>query len=155
MSTRRTTRGVTLVEFLVVLAVVLILSSIVFQTFRTLAQSKSLNGEASRVLAELSRARSLTIASKYADQYGIHFASSSITLFQGSSYSASSASNTVTVLSPTVQIASTSFAGGGLNVIFQRLTGATTQSGTLSIKLKNSTSSKTIIIYKTGAFEIQ
>ena len=152
---KRHERGLTMVELLVVLAIVIILSSIVFQVFRTLASSKSLEGETSRVAAEIGRARSLTLASKYAAQFGVHFATSSVTLFQGSSYSASSASNTVTVLSPVVQVASSSFAGGGSDVIFQRLTGGTTQSGTILISLKNGTTSKTITIYKTGAYEIQ
>jgi len=144
-----------MVELLVVLAIVMIVSSVVFTAFRNLAQSKSLDGETARIAAELGRARSLTLASKYADQYGIHFATTSITLFQGSAYSASSASNTVTTLSPQVQIASSSFNGGGSNVIFQRLTGGTTQSGTIKISLKNGTSSKMITIYKTGTYEIQ
>jgi len=152
---KRASRGLTLIELLIFLALVVILSSIVFRVFRTLAQSKSLDGESSRIVAEFARARSLTLASKYADQYGIHIATTSITLFQGSSYSASSASNTVMTLSPSAQIASSSIAGGGSNVIFQRLTGGTTQSGTLQVSLKNGTSTKIIIIYKTGAVEIQ
>jgi len=45
-------------------------------------------------------------------------------------------------------------AGGGVDVIFQRLTGETVQSGTVTMALVASTTrTKTVTIYGTGLFQ--
>ena len=149
-------RGVSIVEILVVIAILSILSVMTFETFWKLNSTKAIETDASRVLLELQEARSLTVSSKNADQYGIHFASSSFTLFEGASFVAGSSTNVTNNLNPAVLISSTSFAGGGADVIFQRLTGETSQNGTVMLSLSASSSvSKTITVYKTGVVEMQ
>ncbi len=118
--------------------------------------SKALDTEALRIVSELNMARSLTLSSMYAAQFGIRLASSSVTLFQGASYNAASATNTTSLLNSRVRISNINLSGGGLDVVFQRLTGKTSQSGDVTISLiSNASSSKTITIYATGLVEIR
>jgi prepilin-type N-terminal cleavage/methylation domain-containing protein len=149
-------RGLSVVELLVVIGILSLLSVLTFETFNKLNSTKAIETDALRILLELQEARSLTVSSKNADQYGVHFASSSITLFEGASFVSGSSTNITSKLNRAVIISSTTLSGGGLDVIFQRLTGETSQSGTVTLSLVASSSvSKTITIYKTGLAEIQ
>ena len=149
-------RGVSLVELLVVIAILAILSVMTFQTFLKLNSTKAIETDAFRVLLELQEARSLTVSSKNAHQYGVHFATTSVTLFEGASFDSASSTNVTTALNSAVVVASTTFTGAGVDVIFQRLTGETSESGTVTLSLvAASSTSKTITIYKTGVAELQ
>ncbi len=150
--TRRPLRaGVTLVELLMVVAILFVLFAVTTRTFQGVNSGKALDTEALHIISELNEARSLTLSSKYANPFGIHFASSSVTLFQGATYDAGSATNTVTLLNSLVHVSSIDLAGGGSDVVFQRLTGKTVHSGSITLSLISSAStSKTIMIYTTG-----
>ncbi len=151
-----TSTGVTLVELLVTIGILLILSAVTIRTFHAMNSSKALDTEALRIVSELNEARSLTLSSKYADRYGVHFASSSVTLFQGATYIAGSATNTTALLNSLTHISSINLAGGGSDVVFQRLTGKTTHSGSVTISLlSDASTSKTVTIYATGLVEIR
>src|SRR4051812_19205467 len=65
-------KGFTLIELLVALAVVFMLVAVSIIGFRTLTGTKSVDAETARTVAELTRARSLTLGSQSADQYGVH-----------------------------------------------------------------------------------
>lgn len=154
--TMHSSRGITLLEILIALAITMILTAITLTAMRSIAISKALDGETAKIVAEIRRARSLTLASKYAQQYGIRIESSRITLFEGSTYSASSATNTPTSLNPSVRISSWSLAGGGSDIIFSRLTGEAAAYGTLTLsRSASSTDTRTIRVYQTGTVELQ
>ena len=83
--------------------------------------------------------------------YGVHFASTSVTLFSGGAYMVSDPSNKVVTLHSRALIATTTLAGGGSNVFFKRLTGETDEVGEVIIVLKsNEAASTTVTINKTG-----
>lgn len=149
-------RGVSMVEILVVIAILSILSVMTFQTFWKMNSTKAIETDAFRVLLELQEARSLTVSSKNADQFGVHLATSSVILFEGASFVSGSSTNVTTTLNPAVIVSSTTLAGGGADVIFKRLSGETSQNGTVTLSLvASSTVKKTITIYKTGVVEMQ
>jgi len=149
-------RGVSLVETIVVIAVVSVLFAMAFGAFNTLNSGKALETDALRVALELQEARSLTVSSKDAQQYGVHFASSSVTRFEGASFVAGSPANVTTALNQAVIVSSTTLSGGSVDVVFKRLSGETAQSGTVVLSLAaSSTILKTIMIYKTGVAEVQ
>ncbi len=148
--------GVSLIEILMVIAIFLVLFVLTTRSFSTTNASKALDTEAQHIVAELNRARSLTLSSKNSQQYGIHFATTSITLFQSATYEVGSSTNDTVFLRTLIQVASTSFAGGGSNVVFERLTGKTTQNGTVTLSLRSDASrTKTVTIYATGLVETQ
>ncbi len=96
----------------------------------------------------------MTLASKNANQFGVHLESSQVTLFEGNTFVPGNSSNVVNLLNKRVNINSINLAGGGVDVIFQRLTGETVQSGTVTMALVASTTrTKTVTIYGTGLFQ--
>ena len=144
----------TLIEILVLIALMSILAMLSLQSFYKLLSSKSLEGETARVVSELQRARALTLASKYSKPYGIHLAPGSVTLFEGTGYVSSSATNTLSTLSQSVVLSYT-LAGGGSDVIFQRLTGESTTTGLITLSLVgNISTTKSITVYQTGLLDV-
>ncbi len=152
----RHSRGFSLIEILIVIAIVIFLSFFTVQTFHSLASTKGLDANTQRVLADLNKARSLTLASLNADTFGVHFESDRVTLFEGASFATASSTDTVDILDPSVTIAAVTLAGGGSDVVFQRLTGDTNASGFVELSLSSSSSVKKIItIYQTGTVDAQ
>ncbi len=145
----------TLMEILIAIAIIMVLSALTYGTFNTIGATKAIDTNTQQALLELQKARSLALASKNETQFGVHFATSTITLFEGPSY-ASSATTTPTSLNSAVTITSIALTGGGSDVIFDRLTGKTSQSGTVTLTVTGKlTQSKTVKIYATGISEVQ
>ncbi len=98
----------------------------------------------------LNQARNLTLLSKNATVYGVHFASPDYVLFTGSSYSSSDPNNQIFTLSSPDTVLTLSLTGGGSEVVFKRLSGETTQDGTITVSSPGISKTKTVTIYKTG-----
>lgn len=144
-------RGFTLIEMLVVLALAGIVMFIVTGAFSSATGREALDKETTVVLSLLDQARSQTLSAKNASVYGVHFEATKATLFVGPSYSDASFSNVVEPMNPLVKIGAISLTGGGSDVVFNRLTGETGQSGTIILSLAaSSTQTKTITIFSTG-----
>ena len=149
-------RGASFVEILVVIGVLALMAVITFQTYVTVNANKALDTDAQKIMAELGEARSLTIGSRDGSPWGLHVASTSVTLFEGATYSAGASGNVTTALNSVVQVDRVNILGGGTDIIFQRLTGATTATGTMKlIYTASSTVSRTITIYGTGVADVK
>jgi prepilin-type N-terminal cleavage/methylation domain-containing protein len=147
--------GYTLIEIIVVIAIIGILSGVTYLSYRSTLQRQQLEQEASKVVAVFEEARSLSIAGKQGSVYGVHAESSKIVRFQGQSYAIGKASNVDQVLSPYVTISTITLTGGTSDVVFSRMGGTTTASGTLTLALVASTTqTKIITIYNTGLVEV-
>ncbi len=152
----RSSRGYTLVEFLVVIAILVLIATLTFKTYISFKGSKTLEAAVSLVLAELKEARSLSINGKNGNEWGVHVASTSVTLFEGSTYNASASSNIVSAIDSSVQISAISLYGGSADVVFSRLKGTTQSTGTITLSLVASTTqTKTVRIYATGLSQKQ
>lgn len=144
-------KGFTIVEMLIVLAIMGILLTIVTGVFSKATGRMALDKKTAIILSILEQARSQTLSAKGASEYGVHFEATKVVLFTGPIYSVSSASNVIEPVGQLVSIGNISLAGGGSNVVFNRLTGETGQSGSVTISLvASSTQSKTITIFPTG-----
>lgn len=144
-------RGVTLTEVIVVIAIATAISGILISSFTNLNQANGLEKSANFVTSALAEARSKTLASKNAAVYGVHFASTSVTVFPGSAYVSDASGNIVETFSNIVRIEEVSLAGGGSDVVFDRLTGDTDDFGTVTLVLTASTTQKkTITIFGSG-----
>jgi len=147
-------KGFTLVEILMAVIILLIMLAISFATFANLGNSNALEASVAQVVSELTDARSKTLASVGDSQYGVHLDTNEIVLFTGSSYNSSDPDNVITSLNGKVEIANIALTGSGTDIIFNRLSGETSQDGTFSIRLKNdTTASTTITVYGTGIIE--
>ncbi|MDD5068708.1 MAG: prepilin-type N-terminal cleavage/methylation domain-containing protein [Candidatus Pacebacteria bacterium] len=148
-------KGFSVLEFLVVIAIFAIIASLTFSSFSSLRQSKTLETDTLSVLSLLEKARADTLGSKGATQYGVHFETTKATLFTGATYSSGNASNISVIFNPRVQISTISLTGGTSNVVFQRLSGKTSVSGTVTLSLTGASSTKIISIAGTGLSQIQ
>ncbi len=146
-------RGFSAGELIVVVAVMALISVIIMSGFISFRKNQALVLDTSTIIETLRQARNQTLSSKNSSTYGVHFASSKITLFTGSTYSSGSGSNQDFILSSTDTILTISLSGGGSDVVFQKLSGETAQNGTVTVSSPSSSQTKTVTIYKTGVVE--
>jgi len=145
--------GFSVIEIVIVLAIMTLLLGMGLNTFITYRKTQAFQKDTETVVEILNQARAQTMASKNATQYGVHFATSTVTLFAGSSYNASSSSNSSFPLTSTDIILNITLAGGGNDVLFQRLSGETSQNGSVVIDVPALSQTKTVTIYKTGVVD--
>lgn len=144
-------KGFTLVELLVVALIIGLLALGVFTVLPRLKKNSDLNSAAQAAASLLIEARSRTLSSEGASQFGVHFAPSTITLFTGAVFNPSDASNRAVVLPISVEISCISLGAGASSTVFARLTGETTQYGFVNFRLKSETDTiRTVAITETG-----
>ena len=142
----------TILELVIVIAILVIVTVVTLFSFSSLAKHYALETETDTVQSFLERAKEKTISSD--TQFGVHLSTSSVELFEGSSYLEE---NVVTVhtISPRVYISEINIAGGD-DVVFERLVGTTDNFGNIVLsKAGDETSSSTINIFGTGLSEVR
>lgn len=154
-------KAFTLPEILVAIAVMAILSAIGIATFSSVLRYQSVEKDTDIVLSYVKKSRDLTINSVGNVEHGVHFASSSVSVFTGTTYS-SGAETSVYVLNPRVLITSVSLSSGASSLYFNKITGEPSATGTITLSLSDdagtsssSSTTKRIMIYGTGLAEIQ
>lgn len=149
-------KGFTFIEIIIVLAILLLITLFVFVSFSSLRQNQLLNGTTENVSVFINEARSRTLASKDFSQYGIHFEASRIVVFKGTTFSEPNPENHEFSFPQSIEISNIALNGGGINLIFQKLTGKTDQFGSVTLRVKSDPSkTKTIIINATGITNVQ
>lgn len=144
-------KGITVVELIIVLAVVGVISLVAFSPLVRFRDNQVLVATTEQIVSLIYAARTNTIASKDAAQYGIHFESGRVVLFKGAAFTEPSANNKELALPPSIRISTISLNGGGTNIVFDRLVGTIAQFGTVVLTLKsNASSTRTIAIEQTG-----
>ncbi len=153
---RRSPRaGFTLIELIVSISILAILSAGIILWYSALAQGSELKTAAFKILDVLNLAHTRTIASLATSSYGVHFETSQYVLFKGTVYNVADSNNIFYPLPSTLQIANISLAGAGTNIVFDRLTGKTSQSGSVDVQLiADVTRSKIITILSSGRSDI-
>ena len=147
-------RGVTILEILFSVAIFLILLSISISHWKGLASGEALFKDRAGVVSFFEQARSLSVSSKSNTTFGINISSTTVTLFKGSVYNPADSENKYYTFNSLVQAYSVVLNGGGYNVLFSRLSGNTSQYGTIRISLiNNSNSSTTITILGSGVVQ--
>lgn len=147
-----TVRGFTLIELVVVIAISVLLVLVTISFFSSFRNSQVLQGETSQALSILNKAQSYTLNSKSDSEYGVRVNGDQLILFKGLAFASSSPTNEAYVLHSAVQISSTTLSGGGNDIIFDRLTGDTSNDGSFVLSLKSDPTQKNVIsISKTGA----
>lgn len=148
-------KGFTLIELLVVIAVSGILSASVLIGYRVAGRGSDLKTDTFKITDVLNLARQRTVSALGSSSYGVHFEASQSVLFKGVVYSASDPDNIFYTLSPAVEIADITLAGGGSDVVFDRITGKTAQSGSIKARLIADTARFNIInILSSGQSDI-
>lgn len=147
--------GVSLLEILIGIAIVLVLVSLSLASFSEFRARKSVDVAVEEILAAFSKAHLDAISSKNDMQYGVHLDPDKAVYFLGTTYDANAATNVVYRLNTSIEIANITLAGGGSDVIFKRLTGGTDQTGTFDIRIKGNTARRTTVtVNGTGAISL-
>ena len=142
--------GLTAIEFLVGFAIIAFLTSFIWYAFSSFRDAGALDEASAAVLSLLRDARARTLSSQGNTTYGVHFEETKAVLFSGAAYNSADASNEPYIFSTSVKISAINL-GGPADVIFQRLTGAASASGTITLQSKKDSSrTKTITILATG-----
>ena len=138
----------TVIEVIVVVAVVGLLVALVLPQFNKLRENQTLKTAAEDVLTALGKARGQTLSSLNSSAYGVHFQSDKVVIFKGQNYSAAAPDNeNISLISPAT-ISDISFSGAGSDIYFERLTGAPSAYG--SITITSGANTKIITISATG-----
>lgn len=155
MMRNKHSQGVTVLEILIVIAILAVLLVTILPSFMNFRRSSLLNAETMEVVTLINRARLLSVSSKGDDQYGVHFETSKIVLFKGTAYVATSTTNEAHVFGTGLTMSTTTINGGGSEVVFDKVTGATTQNATTTLLVTGTTSSSTVLIYGTGVATVK
>lgn len=148
--------GLTLIEIIIAASIFLIVSIIGWGVFSSFKKTNDLNTVADQAFAFLVEARSKTLSAENALEHGVHFESNSITFFQGALYTPGASSNQVLLMPTTVEMATTTLAGNGADVVFKRLTGETDNIGTVAFRLASDTAKvKIVTVEKTGLVTVE
>ncbi len=144
-------KGFTLIEILLALGILAIISILGVMSLSNVNKDRALVVETERVLSLISKARSFTLSAKNGGAYGVHFETQKAVLFKGPTYTSGIVTNEIQAINAEVKISAISLVGGGTEVLFSKLTGATTQTGTITLSsVRNSSQTKTVIIVGTG-----
>ncbi len=145
-------QGLTIIEVLVALGILTLLAGVVLGVFPAYRRSVNLNTAVETGTVLLAKARTRTLASVGATRHGVHFETSRMVLFRGATYNALDPANEVADLPNGVEIFSITLNGGGVDVVFDRLTGGTNSFGTVTLRSSaDPEKTKVLTILKTGS----
>lgn len=151
---KRLNCGVTLIEIIIVLFILTIVAALSVSSFIGYGKREKLDKAAEIVVATLAEARTLTLASKGGNVYGVHFDADAVVLFRGVTYDPNDPTNSKILLDKSVKISAFSLSGGSAEAVYNRLTGKTQNNGTVTLIVSDDPSmSRTITIYATGVAE--
>ncbi len=155
MKTLRIKQAFTLIELLVIVGILLILVIITVPSFHYFQNKSALKETVQEIIIVARLARNKTLASQQNSQYGVYFDTSSFPhqyiLFKGDSFSTRDSSfDNVYNIPESVEIYQIEI-GGGNEIVFEKITGLLSQSGNISLRLKNdSDQTETIYVKKSG-----
>ena len=147
--------GISFIEMMMVVAILVILIAITFPVFIFFQRGLEFNNNIEETINILRIARSKTLASERASQYGVYFDNTSspnrYILFKGESFVLRDNSfDEINNLSDDIEIYDINLNGGN-EIVFDRVTGNTSQPGDISLRLKKDiTKTKTIYVEGSG-----
>lgn len=141
-------KGFTLVELVIILAILLLLFAIVGSLSSNTLPKSQLLSSAETVVQTLRRAQALSIAGKHDSLWGVYLTASDITLFAGSSYATRNTEHDQREVFPAGITVS-----GISEVVFEAITGETSNPGTIMLVADATGQTSTITIYASGLIE--
>ncbi len=147
--------GFTVLELMIVIVVLLVLAAILIPNFPLIQQRTELNNGVQEFVGVLKSAQNRALASDANSQYGVYIDTSvsphKYVLFKGASYAVrEQAYDQNYFLSNNVEFYAISL-GGGNEIFFNKLTGSSQQSGSVSLRSKiDNSQNKTVYIANSG-----
>lgn len=140
-------------ELLVVISIMAIIVSISFYFLSDFGKKDVLEKDVAGLTSFLRDARLLSIASKDSSAFGIRLESGQAVLFEGNTYVAGGANEKIIAFSDKVYMSAYSLSLGSPDIIFARLSGNTSNFGTITLSLKDDSASTTITVLRTGVIQ--
>ena len=147
-------RGFSALELVIVTAILALLLATIVPSFMNFRRNSILNTETQELVTVINRARLLSVSAKNDQQFGVHFESGKVVLFQGGTYSVGATTNETHSFNPLVILSPIVINGGGSELLFEKVTGATSQNATTTLLVVGTTSSTTIVVLPTGVATI-
>lgn len=145
-------KGITVIEILFVIGIIIIIFMIIITSFGRFRQVQTIKTASGDILSALDKARGNALASIDSSEYGVHFQSDKIVIFKGIVYSSLDLNNeNINIISPAT-ISNINLSGGGNEIYFNRLSGAPDKTGVITISVLSN--SKIITISATGASSV-
>ena len=147
----RNQKGITALELLLVIAVLLVIFSVALPQFSQFKENQIVKSATGDILSSINKARSKTLASVDSSEYGVRFESDRVIIFKGKVFSAGAIDNeTIYILSPAIisNVTLGGVSGGSGDMYFNRLSGVPSVFGTIT--LSSASVSKVITISATG-----
>lgn len=146
-------KGATLLEILIVIAIVTVLATLSLQEGGIFRKRSGLSRAVSDTVTTLRLARSHTVSSTGLSSWGVYLEPDKIILFQGLNFNGASPTNSVVTLPDTIA-ASFSLANSTDSVVFLRPKGNTANHGIVTLALKDGSDSRFIRIDEAGAISV-
>lgn len=147
--------GFTLIEIVIVVGIMAVLAAVVLFGINNWKNKAFIETEAKSIVALMREAQNLTLSSFEDTNYGIHFASSTVTRFKGETYNELDSDNEVLELDGNIIVENIDFVNGGVDLFFERLTGEASNYGTTTIGVGNESGvTRQIIINQSGIVKI-
>jgi prepilin-type N-terminal cleavage/methylation domain-containing protein len=146
--------GFTLIELVIVIAIISVLIAIVIPNFFSFNKSSNLDNSVREFISVLKLAQNKTLSSENYDQYGVYLntgiSPNQYIIFKGTDYASRDTSfDQLYSLPEIIEFYNVNLSGGN-QIIFDRLTGAS-NSGDISIRLKiDINQNKTVYISSSG-----
>ena len=151
MQYRLSQRGVSLVELLIAIAVILLIAGFLAIGFQNFARFQEFNLALSDITFHIEQAHTDARSAVDDTSHGVQFGTTSITRFTGDTYNALNPFNETTYYQ-TVSV-SPSLTGGVDVVVFSKLTGRPNATGTILVTGANYSGSEIITISDSGIIE--
>lgn len=149
-------KGFTLIELLIVVGIIGILLIITLSRIGNFGSQTDLDTTAQRVISTLERARNQTLASEGGNVYGVHFETTKYVLFKGATYDSLDTENKENDISSTTISNITLLPSGSVDVVFDRVRGTTSNSGSVTLQLvADASKTKVIVINALGQTSLQ
>ena len=145
-------KGFTLVEIIMVIGIIIIISAISVNVYFNMKEKQAILKDSDSIVSIIEKTRNMSLNRKNDSAYGVKFASSTVTVFAGSTYNSG---NNISKydLESNVKISTTSLSSHGTEVGFAKTSGIPNATGT--VVLSTSAYTKTITISGTGIIEVK
>jgi len=154
MNTSFITRGFSLIEILVVIAIIGLLGALSAVGFKSMYESATLRAGAGEVFGALTTARAKTLASDGDQVHGVHISHTEVTRFEGDTYISGASENKVYAFEGGIRATSTLISAGGI-VLFERLTGKPNTTAIIYVYDIFRSATTTIILHGSGLVEYE